>query len=165
MAKLWPTCYLKIILNYPRVIVFVNRTWYKLNNIQIAGVSATWLTISIRHECEVWDRQIRPEDHQFASRGLPSDDKRWSRETDFSFPHLTRIMDYFPYSPLNTSFILENNLKKTSRKSWIRWESTWLRHFKITMTSRIDVRPACGCSFLSFPRYCIGVCDRNILHG
>ena len=25
-----------------------------------------------------WDRKIRPEDHRLASRGLPSDDKRWS---------------------------------------------------------------------------------------
>ena len=34
----------------------------------------------------VWglDRKIRPEDRRSASRGLPSDDKRWARETDFS---------------------------------------------------------------------------------
>ena len=33
--------------------------------------------------CEDWDRNIRPEDHRLASRGLTSDDKRWSRGTDF----------------------------------------------------------------------------------
>ena len=33
-----------------------------------------------------WFRKIRPEDHRLASRGLPSDDKRWSRGTDFSIP-------------------------------------------------------------------------------
>ena len=30
--------------------------------------------------------------------------------------------------------------------------------FNITMTSRIDVRPTCGCSFLSFPRAGKGMC-------
>ena len=31
-----------------------------------------------------WDRKIRPEDQRLASRGLPSDDKRWSRRMNFS---------------------------------------------------------------------------------
>ena len=35
-----------------------------------------------------WDRKICPEDHRLASRGLPSDDKRWSWGTDFSIPSL-----------------------------------------------------------------------------
>ena len=35
-----------------------------------------------------WDKGICPEDHRLASRGLPSDDKRWSRGTEFLFhPH------------------------------------------------------------------------------
>ena len=33
-----------------------------------------------------------PEDHRLASRGLLSDDKRWSRGTDFFYPTLTRII-------------------------------------------------------------------------
>ena len=52
--------------------------------------------IRIYHECEggieyknlswVWglDRKIRLKDRHLASRGLPSDDKLWSRGTDFS---------------------------------------------------------------------------------
>ena len=31
-----------------------------------------------------WNRKIRPDDHRWASRGLPSDDKRCSRGTDCS---------------------------------------------------------------------------------
>ena len=31
-------------------------------------------------------------------------------------------------------------MKKTSRKSWIRWVETWWRHFNIAITSWIDVR-------------------------
>ena len=33
-----------------------------------------------------WDRKFRPEDHRLASRGLPSDVKRWLLGTDFSIP-------------------------------------------------------------------------------
>ena len=58
------------------------------------------------------------------------------------------------------------NLKKTSRKSWIRWDATWWRHFNILVTSRIDVQPAWGCSFfLSFSRAGTGVWERNFSHG
>ena len=60
---------------------------------------------------------------------------------------LTRIMECFSCSYL-IPHLYRKNLKKTSRKSWIRWNATWWRHFNITMTSRIDERPAYGCSFL-----------------
>ena len=52
-------------------------------------------------------------------------------------------MDYFSCSPQNTSFNIRRS-KKASRKSWIRWDATWWRHFNIKMTSRVDVLPACG---------------------
>ena len=80
----------------------------------------------------------------------------------FFYPILTRVMDSFSCSPLlkYLIYIGKKNLKKTSRESWIHWDATWWRHFKITMTSRIDVRPACGCSFfLPFPRAGTGVWD------
>ena len=54
----------------------------------------------------------------------------------FFYPRLTRIMDYFSSSPLNTLFYIGKNMKKSSRKSWIRWDATRWRHFDITMTSR-----------------------------
>ena len=41
--------------------------------------------IRIYHEeCEGKIEKICPEDRRLALRGLPSDDKRWSRGTDFS---------------------------------------------------------------------------------
>ena len=39
--------------------------------------------IRIYHECEGGIEKNRPKDHWLASRGLPSDDKRWSQGTDF----------------------------------------------------------------------------------
>ena len=49
-----------------------------------------------------WNRKIHPKDHHLASRGLQSDDKRWSRGTDFflSHPDLTWLMDSFSCSQL-----------------------------------------------------------------
>ena len=37
-------------------------------------------------------------------------------------------------------------MKKISRKSRIRQDVTWGHNFNITMTSRIEVQPACGFS-------------------
>ena len=48
----------------------------------------------------VLDRKICPEDRRLASRGLPSDDKRWSRGTDFFYPILTQIIDSWWYYKL-----------------------------------------------------------------
>ena len=42
---------------------------------------------------------------------------------------LTRIMDSFACSSLNTYFCFGKNMKKTSRKSWIRWDVTWMTTF------------------------------------
>ena len=50
--------------------------------------------------------------------------------------------------------------KKTSRKSRIRWDTTWWRYFNIRMTSRVDVGPACGCFFLSLRL--VRVCEIEI---
>ena len=52
-------------------------------------VNIVWITfvivpLSIHHECEGRIEKICPEDGRLASRGLPSDDKRRSRGTDFS---------------------------------------------------------------------------------
>ena len=80
---------------------------------------------------------------KFTSWGLPSDDKRWSQWTDFlSHPHT----NYGFFFLLTTKYriLCLKSMKKASRKSWIRWDATWWRHFNITMTSRIDVRPSCG---------------------
>ena len=67
---------------------------------------------------------------------------------EFFYPVITRIMDSFSSS---TNLLLEKNLKKTSRKFWIRWDATWWRNFNITVTSWIDVRRACDCSIFIFP--------------
>ena len=41
-----------------------------------------------------WDRKICTGDRRLASQGLPSDDKRWSWETEFpSHPHM--INEFF----------------------------------------------------------------------
>ena len=61
-----------------------------------------------------------------------------------SHPHTIRIMDSLSCSPLNTSFNIGKTMKKTSRKSWIRWDASPCRNFNVTMTSRIDVRTAHG---------------------
>ena len=63
----------------------------------------------------------------------------------FSHPH-TNNGFFFYCSPPDFYW---KNMKKASEKSWIRWDATRL-HFNITMTSRIDIGPACGCSFFRF---------------
>ena len=55
----------------------------------------------------VWgfDRKIRLDDHRLASLGLPSDDKRWSRERIFlSRPYTNNV---FISCSLNTSFMIK----------------------------------------------------------
>ena len=82
----------------------------------------------------------------------------------FFYPTLTRIVDSFSHSPLNTILYWKNMNCKTSRKTWIRWDGTWWHNFNITMTSRIYVQPACAqhaaVRFLSFPRAGTGMWDK-----
>ena len=51
---------------------------------------------------------------------------------EFFYPILTRIL-------FLAHLILETNIKKASRKAWIRWAATWWHHFNNTMTSRVDM--------------------------
>ena len=44
--------------------------------------------IRIYHECEDGIKKICPKDHRLISRCMPGDDKRCSRETDFSIAYL-----------------------------------------------------------------------------
>ena len=65
----------------------------------------------------------------------------------FFYPTLNLMMDTFSCSP----FILGKMWKRLPENP----EYAEMRHgdviFNITMTSLIDVRPACGCSFFIFP--------------
>ena len=78
---------------------------------------------------------------------------------DFSISSSHKLWILFLAHHLIPHLYWKKNLKNTSRKSWIRQDITWWRQFYNTMTSRIDVLLACGCSFLSFPRAGIGVWD------
>ena len=81
-----------------------------------------------------------------------------------SYPHTNNGFCFL----LTTRYLILywKDMKKTSRKSWIRWDATWWHNFKITMASRIDMQPTCGrraaVHFLSFPRAGAGMWDRNI---
>ena len=61
------------------------------------------------------DRKIHPEDRRLASRGLLSDDKRWSRGTEFFYTTLTRIMDSLSCPSLYRILL----------SSWIHRDATW----------------------------------------
>ena len=117
----------------------------------------------------VWgqDRRIRLEDHRLAPRSLPSDDKRDHEGRVFVCHPQTNSGFFCLAHHVIDHFILEH-MKTTCRKSWIRWDATWSRNFNITMTSRIDVRPACGrraaVHFLSFLRAGTDIWDRIISH-
>ena len=74
-----------------------------------------------------WDRKIRPKDHRLASRGLPNDDNRWSRGTDFSIPSSHELWILFL-----AHHLIPQSYFKTSRKPWIRWDAAWWRHCNIT---------------------------------
>ena len=81
--------------------------------------------------------------HQEACRVMTNDDRQG--QIFLSHPHMNNGLFFL----LNTKYLIIywKNMKKISRKSWIRWEETWWCNFNITMTSWIDVRPAYGCSF------------------
>ena len=91
--------------------------------------------IRIHQECEGRIEKIRPEDHRLASRGLPSDDKRWSRGTDFSIPPHTNN-GFFSCSLLNTALYVLKRLPEVP--STLRWHMLLWRNFNITMTSLYD---------------------------
>ena len=85
-----------------------------------------------------WDRNIRPKDHT---------------NNGFFFLLTTKCL-----------ILYCKNIIKTSRKFWLDWVATLWRHFNITMTSRIDVRLACGWLF-SFPTCCYRGEINRIHHG
>ena len=90
--------------------------------------------IRIYYECEggIEKSILRIKDwHHGACRVMTNTDLEW--RTFLSHPHTNN--GFFFCSPLNTSFYI-GKTKKTSRKSWIHWDTTWWHHFNITMTSQ-----------------------------
>ena len=88
----------------------------------------------------------------------------WHHEAcRFFYPTLTLIMDTFSCSPLNTSFILEK-CGKDFQKILNTLRCDMVTSFNITMTSRIDVRPACCCSFFYLSLGLGRVCEINRIH-
>ena len=83
-----------------------------------------------------WDRKTHLEDHRLASRGLQSDDSRWSRGTDFlPHPHTNNRFFFLLTTKYHILFLI--NMKKASKIPEITGK--W-RHFNIVMTSQINVR-------------------------
>ena len=112
-----------------------------------------------------WDRKICPEDHRLASRGLLSDDKRWSPGTDFlSHSHMNNRFFFL----LTTKHLILywNSVKKASRIFCIRWDAEKWGHFYITKTSWNGVRTRC-CSLFFFLSHGLArscVWEISILH-
>ena len=73
------------------------------------------------------------------------------RQIFLSYPQWPHTNNGF-FFLLTTQYLILywKNMKKTSRKSWIRWDVTLWCNFNITMTSQIGMRPACVCSFFIF---------------
>ena len=125
----------------------------------------------------MWDREFHPEDHWLATRGCSffifptgwsasmgknnwnpdlvcenlKSETWWMQGTDFSITFSNKQWILFLAKYL---ILYRKNMKKTSRTSWIRWDVTWWRNFTVTMTSRINMQPACSrraaISFSSF---------------
>ena len=81
-----------------------------------------------------WDRKIRPEDHPLASEDLPSDDKRWSRGTDFYIASTHESWILFLAHYLILHFMFEEESQKFLNMLW--YDMLWWRQFIIT-TSRL----------------------------
>ena len=97
-----------------------------------------------------WYRKIRPKDHNWhheVCRVMTIGD----REGRFFLSHPHTNNGFFFLLTTKYLILYWKGMKKTSRKSWIRWNATRWRHFNISMTSRIDVRPTCRYSFFIFP--------------
>ena len=122
-----------------------------------------WKFIRILHKCEVGIEKSVPritDWHHEACRVMTNGDRE--RQIFLSHPHTNNGFFFL----LTTKYLILNwkKMKKTSRKSWIPWDVMWWPHFNITMTSRIDVWPACSWQaavFLSFPRAGTGMWDRK----
>ena len=63
---------------------------------------------------------------------------------------------------ITTSFYIGKNIKKTSRNSWIRWDTIWYRNNDVTDRRVASVRPTCGCSFLSVPQAGMGIWVKTV---
>ena len=61
-----------------------------------------------------------PKDHCLASWGLLSDDKQWSKVTDFCYSILTQIMEWilFSCSSLNTAFYVKTRILRIGCVAW-----------------------------------------------
>ena len=84
-----------------------------------------------------WNRKLNPKDHWLASRGLPV-----IAGDIFFDPILTWIMDFFSFSPLNTSFY--NWKHKKSLPENFNPECVEMRHGDVTLTLQWRHGLACG---------------------
>ena len=107
--------------------------------VQSSAASTKWYHLvysntRIYHECEgrIENSRICPEDRRLASWGLPSDDKRWYRGTDFSI--LTSHKQWILFLA-HHCFLLKNKLPEVSEYAKIAYSFAWWRHFNITWVS------------------------------
>ena len=88
-----------------------------------------------------------------------------NHEGQIFLSHLLTINGFFFLLTSKYLILYWKNMKKTSRKSWIRWDTTWSRNFNFTMMSRIEVRRHAAVRFLSFPLAGMGMWDRSKNNG
>ena len=72
----------------------------------------------------------------------------------FFYPILTRIMDYFSCSPLNTAFYIGkqgNGFQKILNTLRCDMVTSFYHYFDVADRRAVSVRPTCGCSFFIFP--------------
>ena len=94
--------------------------------------------IRIYHECEGGIEKSVPRItnwHHEACRVMTNGDREGL--IFLSHPHTNN--GFFFLLTAKYLILYWKNMKKASRKSWIRWHATWWRHFIIAMTSRNDV--------------------------
>ena len=113
---------------------------------------------------------MRPEDHRLVSRGLLSDDKRWSRRPIF-LSHFKTNTGFF-YLLTTKNRILD--WKKKHEKGFQRILNT-LRcdmvtsfyhcsHCDVTERRAASVRPTYGCSFFYVSLGLVRVCEIELSH-
>ena len=134
-----------------------------LKSCHIHKWSLKYEIIRIHHECESGIEKSVPritEWHHELWRVMTNGDHEG--RIFLSHPHTNN--EFFFLLPTKYFILYWKSMKKSSRKSQIRWDAKWWHHFNITMTSRIDVRLTCSCSFFIFPTGSYGYV-RIILHG
>ena len=84
-----------------------------------------------------WDRKkTHSKGHSLASPGLASDDKWWFQVADIYYPIITRVMDSFSCSPINTKFYVSKGSQKFLNT--LISNMPWWRHFNVTMTLLVN---------------------------